>query len=340
MNCLDWIIVCAWMGIGASLTSLVKYTLDNGFPYPLFTTAMHMLISFLFCYIALNVLHLAPKFTPLRTKDQLKHVLPIAVCQALSIGFSNMALLTLYPSFVSMINTTQPLFSILFGLLFSTEKFNLWSYLANIPVLLGTALLCYYEHHFTLIGLIFVINGVAFRAMKQVCQAKMLCSEWNFDVLGLLYMVAPIGFVLFFVWSIIQEGVQPWKALRDTAPLNVCLILCLGALCAGCHNILSFVAIKRLNATLSSMVGQMSIPSISLMSWLVFRNPISPVQCAGFLLGATGVALYDKYGRVRDIPRKGMDSDEDDEGLSNTPTSDGDVESSTSEATERTPILL
>eukprot|EP00397_Hematodinium_sp_SG-2012_P015925 GEMP01016229.1.p1 GENE.GEMP01016229.1~~GEMP01016229.1.p1 ORF type:complete len:364 (+),score=68.67 GEMP01016229.1:1199-2290(+) len=300
MNFLDWVVSLAAVSCQVLLTIVMKYVLSHGFPYPLFCTAAHLAASFILCFTYIDVGQMLPTFKSLGFRDQMTHVMPVAVTQALSIGLSNVSLLYLFPSFVSMMATLQPLFTLLLSLVFVSDTFNMFSYAAMVPIIIGSIVLCTQEHTFHTIGFLCILGALALRALKQVLQARLLCGRHSMDALTLLYYVAPYGFVIFILWSFIQEGpTAPISALIDgTAPLKILLLIVVSALVAAAFNILSFIGVERLNATLWSLLGQLVTPLVALSSWLIFANVTTVIQIAAFTLASMGVYIYNQYGRV------------------------------------------
>eukprot|EP00397_Hematodinium_sp_SG-2012_P033934 GEMP01036334.1.p1 GENE.GEMP01036334.1~~GEMP01036334.1.p1 ORF type:complete len:350 (+),score=27.78 GEMP01036334.1:29-1078(+) len=297
MKLLDWIIVLTSFTSLILLTNLLKYLLSHGFPYPLFCSASHMMTAFVFASIYIDILGLVPDFRILDVKTQSQYIWPIALAHASSIGLTNIGVNYLFPSFVSMISTTQPIFTLIIGLLLATEKFNKWSYIAMVPIIIGTILQCWGETTFDGFGLVCVLGGCAMRAVKQVLQAKLLCGSLDMHPMALLYYVAPWSFLMFMVWSLIVEGKQPIFVLLDSE-FKVRVIFLVGAVVAGGYNIIAFLAVKRMNATLWSLLGQLNTPAISFVSYQMFGNEIKLVQMQAFVLSSVGVYIYNSRGRV------------------------------------------
>lgn len=282
-----------------SLSSVLKYLFKNEkYPFPLFVTCMHMAVSYLVASIAINKLkmneHTFRTFSP---AIQMRKIFPIALCTAVSMGCSNLALKFLYPSFVSMVSSGLPLFTIVLALLLNTEKFNRWTYISMLPIFAGLAISSNNEVNFDGFGFIVLLIGIILRALKQVLQAKILRDEGKIDALTLLYYIAPQNFIIFFIWSLSAEGLEPGRVLL-TARWQTWTVLIISTLFAAMFNLLSFRAITLINATAWSLMGLINAPAITILSSFLFGNYVAPLQMLGFSITLSGVYLYQQKGRV------------------------------------------
>merc|ERR1712080_577266 len=71
-----------------------------------------------------------------------------------------------------------------------------------------------------------------------------------------------------------------------------------GAISAALFNLLGFLTIGYLGAVPAMVVGNMKTPTTILVSCIVFGNIVTGKQILGFLVGVTGVIVYDKYGKT------------------------------------------
>jgi len=293
------------------LSNIIKYILSvSGYPYPLFLTSFHMIVSFFVARWAIFTAELPNEFRELSVQDQFRKILPICICQVLSIGFNNLALLFLYPSFVVILGNSLPLFTLAFGVIMGTEGVSCYSIIA-IALILGSSMASTQtEANFHFGGFILMMLCVSMRAFKQVLQAKILRASDKIDPLTLLYYVAPQSFVLFFLWSLAKDGLEPIAVLFEM-PLRTWLLIIFSAMVASCFNVVAFLGVRVLNATTWSLLGQMVSPMTALVSFFLFGNAISAAQVVSYGLSGVGVILYQTKGKAKKQENAHKSDDDD-----------------------------
>jgi len=292
----------AIMGVIMStcLSNTLKYIFSvQKFHFPLIITAVHMAVSFLVARVAIFKYGLATNYREFTLREQFDKILPICVCHVLSVGCNNLALLSIFPSFVAMMSNTLPLFTLGFGVILGTEGFNKCTLAAVCLILAGSFLSAKKEINFTLAGFSLLIFSIIFRALKQVLQARCLrTAEDKVDSITLLYYVSPMSFYAFLIWSFFYEGVEPFIALQEL-PINAILLILLSTVLACGFNLVAFLGVQILNATTWSLLGQVNAPLVAVISHVIFRNEISIAQIGSFITSMIGVFLYQNYGKVK-----------------------------------------
>jgi len=290
----------ALAGIFCSLciSNLMKYIYTVGYPYPLFVTSLHMGVSYFVSRWAIFTFKLSTEFRQFSGKDQLQKILPICLCQVLSVGCNNLALLFIFPSFVVILGTSLPLFTLVFGVWLGTEAYNRYSIIAVAMILFGSMASAKTEANFHLLGFVLMMLCVALRAFKQVMQARLLRASDRVDALTLLYYVTPQNFVAFFLWSLVNNGIEPFAVLLEM-PLQTWILILFSAVVASCFNVVAFLGVRILNATTWSLIGQMVSPLTITVSHLVFGNEITPSQMVCFAISGAGVLMYQTKGKVK-----------------------------------------
>mmetsp|Transcript_87423 Transcript_87423/g.209155 ORF Transcript_87423/g.209155 Transcript_87423/m.209155 type:complete len:346 (+) Transcript_87423:23-1060(+) len=286
------------------LVNSVKYLYTySNFKFPLFIASMHMVFSW-----AATAIFVHSSDAPLMgLRERMRKVLPFTVLQAASIASSNMALTYIYPSYHEMIQSTTPLFTLITCMLLDGARYNCWAYWAMIPVCGGAAISSYSEVNFSLLGSIFSITAVVFRALKTLLQGRLLCDQ-KVDSVTLCYYMAPFNLLLFALCSCLTEGLQPWRALSganstfvEQAYLGISLAVSGFLACA--FNILSYLTIKHLSPVGATVIANAKTPATIVASLFIFANPVAPAQVLGFGVTFFGIFLHSQKGRtLRETP--------------------------------------
>jgi len=303
MNSTDIIIAVTAILCLVTLANAVKLLLKD-YPYPLGATTGHMLMTYFACWCWLS---LGPgRKVALRRPNltyELKFMFPIAVMHALCTGLSNLALAFIYPSFRALLGSMMPMCTMIVSMLWGNEEFNRWSYYALAPIAIGMVIQVTQEQAFSLTGFLYVLFGNFVRATKVVAQARLLHGQEKLHPVELMYYVSRWSFLVFAVWTLINEGLEPLTSLAAacSAPLSnpIFFLYLYGCVVAAAYTIMAMVAVKRLNATLWTFVQQLRTPLISLLSFILFGNVVTGFQAAGFVLSSLGVYIYDTKGQVK-----------------------------------------
>lgn len=114
-----------WYSVSVSFTIFNKWFLrgwHGGFHYPIFGTAVHMIVKFLFSRVWYYFSDVA--IAPLSFKFDFMVVVPIGIVTALDVMFSNQALLYVSVTMYTVLKSSILIWTYLFGLLFKLEGNN------------------------------------------------------------------------------------------------------------------------------------------------------------------------------------------------------------------------
>ncbi|KAF4674529.1 hypothetical protein FOL47_009054 [Perkinsus chesapeaki] len=281
------LIIAACFASSLSMMNSVKYIQTNlDYPYPLFISAMHMLWSFVACGMYLRFDLAALK--DYSTRKYLREIVPIATFSSASISCGNLALKYIYPSFNELLQQTSAAVTVIVGVLIFGKRYNLATYISMLPVCGGAFLCGHGEVNFVLIGALFAIGSVFFRALKNTMQGNLLSG--SFSSLELLFALAPANLIFFLVGSVLSEGLSPvWEA--STSP-RIILALVLSSALACAFNLLTFMMLKLLSPVGAMVVHSLKTPGMLITSWALFGNPVRSSQILGFVIITAGVYYY------------------------------------------------
>jgi len=206
----------AYVMVLANMSNSIRSVfVEHNFGYPRFVTSCHALCT---CVVILTFLMLRQatsekKITVPTVTSWMRSIAPGTLCFALSLGCSNLALLYTNTHFYEMLSASNVIFVAAVGSLFGrTLNSKLFLPLGLISVALP--ILAFGEIKFSLVGLAICLAGNFFRASKAQIQTSLLipgAASQTFEPLELTCWTSMLTFVLMMTWSLVSEGVEPWK---------------------------------------------------------------------------------------------------------------------------------
>jgi len=282
--------------ISIALLSLTKWVyVVHDYKFPLFLTVGHMIVSYLMSAFIIFVMNMVPNRRIITFREQVMVVAPFSVMGAASIACGNMALVFLYPSFHEMLQNTSAFWTLICSIIFAGRRYNFVSYLTMIPITCGGAICAYGEvSDFRIIGVVISIGAAVFRALRIIVQSALMRGRDPIDSITLLFYSAPFNICLFLLASLCIEGIDPWVKIWDVPMGGIGCIL-LSCLMAALFNLFAFLMVGHMTAVCYMIVGNIKTPTIILTSCIIFGNPCTLWQVAGFATVMTGASLYNKY---------------------------------------------
>lgn len=146
-------LVLVWWSASVTVIFAMKHILSaRSFKYPFFMTAWTNGIVGLISWLVTRI----PKFRqpPLSQRALRRVVLPIGLCTALDIGFSNWSLSLMSVSFHTILKGTIPAFVLVAGWMFKLERFSALKSCSVGLVVIGVGMASAAEVHFSVGGLL------------------------------------------------------------------------------------------------------------------------------------------------------------------------------------------
>lgn len=311
--------VVLWFILNITISNVTKWTYVYGkicvkefygcahFKFPFMVTVVHMIFSWVCCYIYLNWVRQSLKQGPqLDFSRQLTKIAPLAACVAGSFGASNVALKYIYPSFNQMLGSMTPLITVFIAAVFQGKQYNNWTY-GSISLISGGLIVCgVKEVNFHMLGLSCAICATVLRAVKSIIQGQLLTEKM--DAVTLLYYMAPWAALFLFAMGICVEGFKPILLLRygllqdPEASQNVLVLLVMGGLNACLLNITNFQVTADTSAVMLNVLGNVKNCIGIGVSVLIFGNQLLLEQVVGVAVCLVGVYFYQQYGGAVKTP--------------------------------------
>jgi len=328
-----YFVIAAWFVLNISIGSLTKWLFLYGeicvtedecekFDFPLFMTALHMVVSRIVCYVIIWHMRDAPKGMQLSGLQRLQKVGPLAACFAASVGMGNASLSYIYPSFKQMVGSASPLVTVAMSCLLTHNRYNSWTWL-SMPFICGGLWVCAkQEVHFSVAGTVLTVGAMVMRSLKSIVQAKLLSKEEKIEPVTLLYYMSGYSAVLVCAMALCTEGLRPcelllkgWQRLwivdqdpalkatiKDTSallgPVRVIILLLLSGLNACFLNISGFFTTRYTSAVTLQVLGSVKSCLGIGISVAILRNPLKTSQAVGVAICLFGVWIYDRRGAV------------------------------------------
>lgn len=124
-------------------------------------------------------------------------------------------------------------------------------------------------------------------------------STVSFCSINTVYYMAPFATMILAVPAIVLEGsgVVSWLYTYDSVAPALAIIVTSGVL-AFCLNFSIFYVIHSTTAVTFNVAGNLKVAVAVLVSWMIFRNPISAMNAVGCAITLVGCTFY---GYVRHL---------------------------------------
>lgn len=304
------VVIACWYAANIGVLLLNKYILSvYGFRFPVFMTLCHMCMCSVLSATAREI-DLVPK-QYIRSRKQFAKVAILAVTFALSVLGGNVSLRYIPVSFNQALGATTPFFTAIFAYALLKKKESTATYMSLVPVVAGITIATWGEPSFNFIGFVACLVGVCCRALKSVLQGWLLTpvgdkeaekisnsNENKLDSMSLLYYMAPVAVVTLGVCTFIMEP-EAISAFYEATELNPNFIVILLSNCfiAYLVNLTNFLVTAHVGALTLQVLGNAKGVVCTVVSILLFRNPITFRGVAGYTITMIGVWLYSSSKR-------------------------------------------
>ncbi|KAI8470787.1 MAG: triose-phosphate transporter family-domain-containing protein [Monoraphidium minutum] len=272
---------------------LNKHLLSNtGFRQLVFLTLCHMAACCALSY-ALSAAGAFP-LRRLRSRAQAANVSLLAAIFCITVVLGNVSLKYVPVSFSQAVGAATPAFTALFALGLQGAPESRGTYLTLLPIVAGVAISSGGEPGFHAAGFAACLLATAGRALKGVVQAMLLSDpSERLDPMSLLFYMSSVSVLLLAPAAWLLEPGAPAQAaaLAAGAP-GFAGWLALNCFMAWLVNLTNFLVTKYTSALTLQVVGNMKGVVAAGVSIAIFRNPVTPVGCAGSAVTMGGVFAY------------------------------------------------
>ncbi|KAJ4366563.1 hypothetical protein N0V95_000230 [Ascochyta clinopodiicola] len=326
-------LICLWylFSISISVYNKWMFKVDQGdgatqniFPFPLFTTCLHMLVQFslaslvLFLVPSLRPRHdsLNPHATgaraepldpkkPLMTKwFYFSRIGPCGVATGMDIGLGNTSLKFISLTFFTMCKSSALGFVLIFAFLFRLEQPS-WRLVLIIAIMtIGVVMMVAGETAFHALGFILVMASACSSGFRwSLTQILLLRNPATANPFSSIFFLAPVMFFSIFVLAVpvegfgaLQEGLAHLFEQKGTA-FGIGILLFPGCL-AFLMTSSEFALLKRTSVVTLSICGIFKEVVTITTANLVFKDPLTPINLTGLIVTIGSIALYN-YMKIK-----------------------------------------
>lgn len=303
-----------------------------GFPFPMFASACHMAMDFLFA----STLIVSGFFDlPVISRRSFWRIcMPLGVCTGLDIGLANLSYLYLEASFYEELKQTTLVITLFLSLLLGLQEpsFELIAIILLVAGGLGVAGAG--EAHYNGVGVALVlascvagsIRGVIAQMMMQGLYTKLGGSGpqqqqrhpgeqeedqaaqeeeegaregQHLDPVVLLFYQAPFACVTMLPFVLIHELPDIRVSRLATDPqfrLEALVVLVGGGTIGFFLTYTGYTVVRLTSALTSGVVKAIQTLLVIVFSVLVFNNPLTEKNVLGYVIAFVGIVLYNIYG--------------------------------------------
>ncbi|KAL8159314.1 hypothetical protein V2J09_000851 [Rumex salicifolius] len=290
--------IVQWWTFNVTVIIMNKWIFQKlDFKYPLTVSCIHFICSAIGAYVAIKVLKAKP-LIPVDPEDRWKRIFPMSFVFCINIVLGNVSLRYIPVSFMQTIKSFTPATTVILQWLVWRKHFDWRIWASLVPIVGGILLTSMTELSFNMYGFCAALFGCLATSTKTIL-AESLLHGYKFDSINTVYYMAPFATMIMAVPALLIEGAGVINWLQTYPSLLSGLVIIFGSgLMAFCLNFSIFYVIHSTTAVTFNVAGNLKVAVAVLVSWLIFKNPISASNaggCAVTLLGCTF------YGYVRHL---------------------------------------
>lgn len=345
-----------WYLFSLGISLYNKWMFDSSrlnFPFPLFTTSVHMLVQFT---LASLVLYFVPSLRPhnaqrnmqdfrdtaqdseperpLMTKMfYLTRIGPCGAATGLDIGLGNTSLKFITLTFYTMCKSSSLAFVLIFAFMFRLESptWKLVSIIATMTA--GVVMMVAGEVEFDLAGFILVISAAFFSGFRWgLTQILLLRNPATSNPFSSIFFLAPVMFLTLICIAIPTEGffelMGGMRGLVDEWGFAAPLLVLFPGTIAFLMTASEFALLQRTSVVTLSIAGIFKEVVTISTATLVFDDKLTPINISGLFITIGAICAYNYIK----ITKMRADAQTDVHGRR--PDDDGDMTSPSSSGTD------
>lgn len=285
---------------------LISY---RDFAFPMTLALNGMLVSFLGAALITFCTPWAPRQATFSQQFALTRCAPLGLLSALGLYLGNRAYMDLSVSFMQMMRAGTPV--IILGLSFAAKiKKPSFSLVGSVTIIgLGTLLVAVGEVYFVWAGVLAMIGAMLCEASRLVLMELSINQHGTKlgPLEGLLYF-SPFACLGLFVGVLaleLDDLIDHGFGLVARWPF----VFLVHALLGFAVNLLTVLLVKQTSGISFKMISTARNVGIVLISVPLFHNPISGLQCLGYLLANMGLGWYTS-ANIKRTPRSEAELEE------------------------------
>ncbi|ROW11113.1 hypothetical protein VMCG_00950 [Cytospora schulzeri] len=315
------ILIGLWYLFSLCISLYNKWMFDSqrlNFPFPLFTTSVHMLVQFTLATVVLYFVpslrprqeprHDAEPERPIMTKMfYLTRIGPCGAATGLDIGLGNTSLKFITLTFYTMCKSSSLAFVLIFAFLFRLEN-PTWRLVTVIATMTaGVVMMVAGEVEFNLPGFILVISAAFFSGFRWgLTQILLLRNPATSNPFSSIFFLAPVMFLTLVCIAIPMEGfwdlLEAMKALYVEWGLIAPFLVLFPGTIAFLMTASEFALLQRTSVVTLSIAGIFKEVVTISTATLVFDDKLTAVNISGLFVTIGAICAYNylKISKMRE----------------------------------------
>lgn len=284
--------IVQWWAFNVTVIIMNKWIFQKlDFKFPLTVSSVHFIISSIGAYVAIRILKIKPLIA-VETEDRWKRIFPMSFVFCINIVLGNVSLRYIPVSFMQTIKSFTPATTVILQWLIWRKYFEWRIWASLVPIVGGILLTSMTELSFNMFGFLAALFGCLATSTKTIL-AESLLHGYKFDSINTVYYMAPFATVILALPALFLEGpgVILWLNTNPTIISSMIIIFGSGVL-AFCLNFSIFYVIHSTTAVTFNVAGNLKVAVAVLISWLIFKNPISGLNALGCAITLAGCTFY------------------------------------------------
>ncbi|KUI62071.1 hypothetical protein VP1G_09205 [Cytospora mali] len=314
------ILIGLWYLFSLCISLYNKWMFDSNrlnFPFPLFTTSVHMLVQFTLASLVLYFVpslrprheprHDAEPERPIMTKMfYLTRIGPCGAATGLDIGLGNTSLKFITLTFYTMCKSSSLAFVLIFAFLFRLEN-PTWRLVTVIATMTaGVVMMVAGEVEFNLPGFVLVISAAFFSGFRWgLTQILLLRNPATSNPFSSIFFLAPVMFLTLICIAIPMEGfwdlLEAMKALYIEWGLVAPFLVLFPGTIAFLMTASEFALLQRTSVVTLSIAGIFKEVVTISTATIVFDDKLTAVNISGLFVTIGAICAYNwiKISKMR-----------------------------------------
>ncbi|CAH8354731.1 unnamed protein product [Eruca vesicaria subsp. sativa] len=285
--------ILQWWGFNVTVIIMNKWIFQKlDFKFPLSVSCVHFICSSIGAYIVIKVLKLKPLIL-VEPEDRWRRIFPMSFVFCINIVLGNVSLRYIPVSFMQTIKSFTPATTVVVLQWLVWRKYFDWRIWASlVPIVGGILLTSVTELSFNMFGFCAALFGCLATSTKTIL-AESLLHGYKFDSINTVYYMAPFATMILGLPALLLEGngILSWFDAHPS-PWSALIIIFSSGVLAFCLNFSIFYVIHSTTAVTFNVAGNLKVAVAVLVSWLIFRNPISYMNAVGCGITLVGCTFY------------------------------------------------
>ncbi|GAA0166897.1 hypothetical protein Leryth_006485 [Lithospermum erythrorhizon] len=284
--------VLQWWSFNVTVVIMNKWIFQNlDFKFPLTVSCVHFICSALGAFLVIKVMKLKP-LIEVESRDRWRRIFPMSFIFCINIVLGNVSLRYIPVSFMQTIKSFTPATTVILQWLVWRKHFELLIWASLVPIVGGILLTSITELSFNMFGFCAALFGCLATSTKTIL-AESLLHGYKFDSINTVYYMAPFATMILAIPALLLEGTGVFHWFHSHSPITPALIIIFSSgVMAFCLNFSIFYVIHSTTAVTFNVAGNLKVAVAVLVSWLIFRNPISAMNALGCAVTLAGCTFY------------------------------------------------